>query len=119
MKNSPNSIKPLLFSPSGEKQVPHSVETGQLVVNQLKSPVSKIRRISRRRKLAPLVLVKHNAEHERLGVGDNGAQRRRTGGDAALAEPTEAQRLAAVPAQCALCKFESLFLVICACAIFE
>ena len=87
----------MLFSPSGEKQVPHSVETGQLVVNQLKSPVGKIRRISRRRKLAPLVLVKHNAENERLGVGDNGAQRRRTGGDAALAEAAEAQRLAAEP----------------------
>ena len=38
------------------------------------------------------------------GAGDGGAK---------------AQRLAAVPAQCALCNFESLILVICACAIFE
>jgi hypothetical protein len=72
-----------------------SVDTGQLIIDQPEAPIGIVRGIVRRCARAPLVLIKDDAQHKRLGIGDDGAERGRAGGHAALALAAEAQRLPA------------------------
>jgi hypothetical protein len=72
-----------------------SVDTGQLIIHEPKAPIGIVRGIVGGSARAPLVLIKDNAEHKRLGIGDHGAEGGRTGGHAALALAAEAQGLPA------------------------
>ncbi len=75
--------------------LPVSVDTGQLIIHQPEAPIGIVRGIVRRCARAPLVLIEHDAQHKRLGIGDHGTQGGRTGGHAALALAAESQRLPA------------------------
>jgi hypothetical protein len=72
-----------------------SVDTGQLVIHQPEAPIGIISWIVGGSARAPLVLIKDDAQHKRLGIGDHGTEGGRTGGHAALALAAESQRLSA------------------------